>query len=325
MEYNAFGSIGWEVSRLGYGLWSFDGYADSERERTLASLQLAVDLGCTFFDTAFVYGEGRSEQLLGELVRANAMRRLYTTTKLPTYNGEQPTRRGDLLQDAFPAHHIREATLRGLENLGLERVDVLQFHGWEDDWASDDSWKEAVTALQDEGLIGTIGISINRWEPWNVIRTLETGLIGSVQVVYNIFDQAPEDELFPACAEFGVAVIARSPLDEGGLTGFLTNETRFDESDWRSRYFAPENLVETVDRVEALKSILPAEMSLTDLTLRFILSHPTVSTVIPGMRKPEHVRANVAAWQAGPLPPSLIEALRSHRWERTFEPSWFGD
>lgn len=317
-----FGRTGWKVGELGCGLWSFDGYEDSEHARTIESLQLAVDLGCTFFDTAYVYGDGRAEKILGELVRSNPEKRLYTTTKIPSYSGSWPSRRGDRLEDTFPAAHVREATLRSLDNFGLERIDVLQFHGWEDDWADDESWQNVVRDLKDEGLIGVMGISINRWEPWNAVRTLQTGLIDSVQVIYNLFDQSAEDELFPACRELGIAVIARVPFDEGGLTGTFTKETRFAEDDWRSRYFSLPNLVETVDRAEALKTLLPAGMTLPELSLRFILSNPAVSTVIPGMRSAAHVQANVESVAAGPLSDSMLDRIREHRWERTYEPSW---
>ena len=317
-----FGHTGHVVSEVGYGMWSFDGYDGEHAEQARTSLQLAADLGCTFFDTAQVYGDGAGERLLGDLVRANPDRRIFTATKLQSAAPTWPTRRGDALEDNFPPAHIREFTLRSLENMALDRIDLLQFHGWEDAWAEDESWQKAITDLKDEGVIGFAGISINRWEPWNAIRTLETGLISSVQVIYNLFDQSPEDELFPACRELGVAVIARVPFDEGGLTGALTRRSRWPDDDWRSQYFAPDRLAETVDRVDAVKELLPPGMSLPEMALRFILSNPAVTTVIPGMRLPVHVRANLAAAAAGPLSTELLEALGAHRWPRTYEPSW---
>jgi aryl-alcohol dehydrogenase-like predicted oxidoreductase len=206
---------------------------------------------------------------------------------------------------------------RSLENLGLPRIDLLQFHVWEDDWAGDERWQRAVDDLKRQGLVGGVGVSVNRWEPTNVVRTLRTGLIDAVQVIYNIFDQAPEDELFPLCRELGVAVIARVPFDEGSLTGTLTKDSRWPEGDWRNTYFVPENLIPTVDRVEALKPVVPAGMALPEMAMRFILSNPDVATVIPGMRQPANVRANLAASDAGPLPAELLARLRAHRWDRT--------
>jgi len=216
-----------------------------------------------------------------------------------------------------PADHIRASVETSLANLGLPSVDLVQFHLWEDDWAEDEGWQGAVDDLKREGLVGAVGVSVNRWEPWNVLRTLRTGLVDAVQVIYNIFDQAPEDELFPLCRELDVGVIARVPFDEGTLTGTLTRDSRWPEGDWRNTYFVPENLVASVEHAEALEPLVPAGMTMPEMALRFILSNPDVATVIPGMRRERHVRANIAASDAGPLPDSLIAALRQHRWDRT--------
>ena len=192
----------------------------------------------------------------------------------------------------------------------------MQFHVWEDRWLEDDRWAKKMDELRSQGLFNAIGISINRWEPWNGVKTVRSGLIDSVQVIYNIFDQNPEDELFPACAEMKVAVIARVPFDEGTLTGRLTKESKWPEGDWRNTYFVPENLIPSVDRAEKLKTLLPDGMALPEMALRFILSNPNVSTIIPGMRKAAHVDANIAASDAGPLSDQLLSELRHHRWER---------
>jgi aryl-alcohol dehydrogenase-like predicted oxidoreductase len=192
----------------------------------------------------------------------------------------------------------------------------MQFHVWEDAWARDERWQRAVDDLKRERLIGGIGISINRWEPWNALETLRTGRIDAVQVIYNIFDQAPEDELFPLCQELDIGVIARVPFDEGSLTGTLTRETRWPEGDWRNSYFVPENLAASVERADALKPLVPGGSSLPEMALRFILSNPAVGTVIPGMRKLSNVRANIAASDGAGLPGDLLQGLRAHRWDR---------
>jgi aryl-alcohol dehydrogenase-like predicted oxidoreductase len=316
MRYRTFGRTGWQVSEVGYGMWGLAGWTGSDDEATRQALQAAVDLGCNFFDTAWAYGDGRSERLLGELVRANPGRKLYVATKVPPKNRQWPSRRGDRLDDAFPPEHVREYAEKSLANLGLPGVDLLQFHVWEDAWADDARWQRAADDLQREGLVRAIGVSINRWEPANVLRTLHTGLIDAVQVIYNVFDQAPEDELFPLCRELNVGVIARVPFDEGTLTCTLTKDSRWPEGDWRNTYFVPENLIPSVERAEALKKILPPGMTLPDLALRFILSNGDVDTVIPGMRKPAHARANLAASDAGPLPAEMLAQLRGHRWDR---------
>jgi aryl-alcohol dehydrogenase-like predicted oxidoreductase len=316
MRYRRFGRTGWQVSEIGYGMWGMAGWTGSDDAQSLEAMQLAVDLGCNFFDTAWAYGEGHSEQLLGKLVRANPDKRIYTATKIPPKNRQWPTRRGDRLDDVFPADYVREYAERSLANLGLPRVDLLQFHVWEDAWSADERWQRAVGDLRREGLVGAIGVSVNRWEPWNVVQTLRTGLVDAVQVIYNIFDQAPEDELFPLCRELDIGVIARVPFDEGSLTGTLTKESRWPEGDWRNLYFVPENLDPTVDRVEALRPLTPTGMSMAELALRFILANPDVDVVIPGMRRPANVRANIAASDATPLAPRLLEQLREHRWDR---------
>ena len=316
MHYRVFGRTGWQVSQLGYGMWGMAGWSGADDEQSLESLQLAVDHGVNFFDTAWAYGEGRSERLLGRVVRANRDARLYAATKIPPKHRQWPSRRGDPLDDVFPPDYIREYTHRSLENLGFTTIDLLQFHVWEDEWAEDERWQRAVDDLKREGSVRAVGISVNRWEPWNGIRTLRTGQIDAVQVIYNIFDQAPEDELFPVCRELDIATIARVPFDEGSLTGALTNDSSWPPGDFRNAYFVKENLEPTVQRVEKLKTALPRGMTLPDLALRFILANDDVDVVIPGMRRPANVLANLNASEAGPLPADLLRALREHRWDR---------
>ena len=316
MRYRTFGRTGWKVSELGYGMWGMAGWSGSQDTESLRSLQVAADSGCNFFDTAFAYGEGHSERLLGDIVRANPGKKLYTATKVPPKHRLWPSRRGDRLDDVFPAEYIREYTEKSLANLGLSSVDLLQFHVWEDDWTDDERWQRAVDDLKREGLTQAIGISINRWEPWNGVRTLRTGLIDAVQVIYNIFDQAPEDELFGVCREMGIGVIARVPFDEGSLTGILTKESTWPKGDFRNLYFTKANLDPTLDRIDALRKLVPTGMSLPEMALRFILSNDDVHVVIPGMRKEAHVQSNIRASDAGPLDENLLAALRPYRWDR---------
>ena len=317
MHYRTFGRVGWQISDVGYGMWGLAGWTGRDDAETRRSLQLAVDLGCNFFDTALAYGEGHSEKLLGELVRNNATRKLFVASKIPPANRVWPSRRDFRLADVFPADHIRSSTETSLRNLGIQAIDLMQFHVWEDEWAGDDRWHKAIEQLKGEGLVKAFGISINRWEPANALHTIRTGLIDSVQVIYNIFDQSPDDELFPACRELGVAVIARVPFDEGTLTGTLTKESKWPAGDWRNSYFVPPNLIASVERADRLKPLVPDGMSLPEMALRFVLSNRDVSTVIPGMRKERNVRANMAASDAGPLSPELLAALKPHRWERS--------
>ena len=223
----------------------------------------------------------------------------------------------DAIGDTFPADHIRACTELSLRHLNVDCLDLQQFHVWNDAWVHDEGWQRAVEDLKREGLIRGFGISVNRWEPANVMKAIDTGLVDAVQVVYNIFDQAPEDALFASCLEKEVAVIARVPFDEGSLTGTLTPQSTWPEGDWRNLYFTPERLAEVCARVERLQALVPTGSTLPDMALRFILHHPAVSTTIPGMRKIGHVERNVAAGDGVRLPPELLDTLRAHRWDRT--------
>ncbi|MDR6808228.1 aryl-alcohol dehydrogenase-like predicted oxidoreductase [Dyadobacter sp. BE34] len=316
MQKRRFGRTGWEISEIGYGMWGLAGWTGSDRKETDDSLDLAVESGVNFFDTAWGYGEGLSERILGELIKRNPDKKIYAATKIPPKNRQWPSRSEFALKDVFPADYIVEYTEKSLQNLGTEQIDLLQFHVWEDAWAEEDEWKEAIQKLTQEGKVAAWGISINRWEPDNALKTLETGLIDAVQVIYNIFDQAPEDNLFPLCRKLDIGVIARVPFDEGTLTGLLTKETKFPADDWRSTYFVPENLNASVDHAEALRADIPAGMTMPELALRFILNNPDVHTTIPGMRKLPHVRSNVAVSDGVRLDAAVAEQMKAHRWDR---------
>lgn len=319
MKNRRFGRTGWEVSEIGYGMWGMGGWTGSDDDESRRSLQRAVDLGCNFFDTAWGYGEGKSEALLGELVRANPDKKLYTATKMPPKNFQWPSRREYTLEQCFPPDHIERYVEISLQNAGLSSFDLMQFHTWEDSWLADDLWFQKLVDLKEQGLINAVGISINRWEPWNGVQAVNSGVIDAVQVIYNIFDQNPDDELIPACRKHDVAFIARVPFDEGTLTGNITLESTWPEDDWRSTYFVPENLQSSVAHANALKPLVPNDMSMAEMAMRFILAEPVVSTIIPGMRKLHHVEQNLANSDAGPLDDELLDELKKHRWDR--EPS----
>jgi aryl-alcohol dehydrogenase-like predicted oxidoreductase len=258
----------------------------------------------------------RSSRRSREAAEAEGGRDIYVATKIPPKNMKWPGKAEYDVNDTYPADHIRAFTEKSLANLGLETIDLQQLHVWSDAWAADTGWRRAVETLKREKLIRGFGISVNRWEPANVMRALETGLVDSVQVVYNIFDQNPEDELFPYCEQHGIAIIARVPFDEGSLTGTLRPDSRWPEGDWRNQYFTPETLKATLERVERLEAVIPDGMDLPELALRFILAHPAVSTTIPGMRRTQHVEKNLAVSDASALPPRLRGSLRVHRWDR---------
>ncbi len=317
MKYRRLGRTGWQVSEVGYGMWGLADWTGGDQDEIWRALERAVELGCNFFDTAWGYGEGKSEAILGKLVRSHPGQRLYTATKIPPKNMQWPSRREYSLDDCFPPDHIEKYVHISLKNAGLDSFDLMQFHVWEDSWVEDDRWIKKMLDLKRKGLFHAIGISINRWEPANGVKTVHSGVIDAVQVIYNIFDQNPEDELFPACRAMDVGVIARVPFDEGTLTGTLTKDTKWPKDDWRTTYFVPENLNSSVEHADALKPLIPRGMTMPEMAMRFILNNPDVATIIPGMRTIQHVESNLAASEQGPLPKSLHAKLRPHRWDRT--------
>ena len=317
MRTRAFGRTGWQVGELGYGMWGMGGWSGSNDAESGRSLELSLTSGVDFFDTAQAYGDGHSERLLARLLAGHPERRVFAATKIPPMNRQWPSRRGVPLAQVFPHDYVLRLVDVSRANLGVEAIDLLQLHVWEDDWLAEPELAETVAELKAKGAIRAFGLSLNRWEPWNGVEAVRSGLVDAVQVIYNVFDQAPEDELFPACRENGVAVIARVPFDEGSLTGNLTLHSKWPPDDWRSTYFVPENLRDSVAHADALRPLVPTGMTMPEMALRFILSNPDVSTVIPGMRKVRHVEANLAAAARGPLPERLLAQLRKHRWDRT--------
>ncbi len=296
-------------------MWGLADWTASDDEETMVSLDKAIELGCNFFDTAWAYGAGKSEEILSKLLKRHPEQKIYVATKVPPMDENWPPVKGGSIDKVFPASHIREYTEKSLKNLGVERIDLQQFHVWEDDWANQEEWQRTVEDLKREGKIEGFGISVNRWEPTNCLKAIDTGLIDSIQVIYNIFDQAPEDELFPYCQEKNIAVIARVPFDEGSLTGNLTKDTTWPQGDFRNVYFGPENLGPTVDRAEKLRAELE-NANMAETALRFIAQHPAVSTMIPGMRKTRNVIANMACGDGVKLSEEMMEKLRKHRWDR---------
>jgi aryl-alcohol dehydrogenase-like predicted oxidoreductase len=316
MKYRKLGRTGLDVSDMAHGLWGMSGWSGSEDRESLDALQMAVDQGCNFFDTAWAYGEGKSDALLGQIMARNRGKRLYAASKIPPMNDKWPALPSYKYQEVFPARHVLKYADLIRQKLGADSIDVLQFHVWDDSWSNEREFQETVEKLKKDGTIRFFGLSLNRWEPGNGTNAIRTGLVDVVQVIYNIFDQSPEDELFPVCQEFNIGVIARVPLDEGSLGGKMTRDTKFPAGDWRAGYFNAKNLNETMNRVDTLKKILPAGMTLPQMALRFILSNPVVSTTITGMRRPAHVKENLATSDAGPLDATLLKELKKHRWDR---------
>ncbi len=320
MRDRRLGRTGLEVSEIGYGAWGIGGaqWGGADDDESIQALHRAIDLGLNFVDTALAYGGGRSERLVGQVVRERP-ETVYVATKVPPKNRIWPAEEGSALDDVFPPGYVRECAEQSLRNLGMETVDLLQLHVWNDDWADSAELRQEVDELRSSGKIRFFGISINDHQPANGLRLIERGVLDTVQVIYNVFDQSPEDELFPACREHDVGVIARVPLDEGGLTGRIHADTEFEGDDFRAHYFRGDRKREVHERATAIASELGIDVSdLAEAAIRFILSEPAVSTVIPGMRSLRNVERNVAASDAGALPAEQRERLRTHRWVRNF-------
>jgi aryl-alcohol dehydrogenase-like predicted oxidoreductase len=320
MRYRTLGRTGLQVSEIGYGAWGIGGgmWQGSDDRESMRALHRAVDLGLNFIDTALVYGDGHSESLIGRVLKERK-ETLVVASKIPPKNRKWPARPGTPLQDAFPYEHIIQCTERSLKNLGTAAIDVQQFHVWLDDWVEETEWQDAIETLKQQGKIRYFGISMNDHRPSSALKASEAGIVDSVQVIYNIFDQSPEDQLFPLCREKNIGVIVRVPLDEGGLTGAITPETAFPKDDFRNRYFRDDRKRELADRVDKLKGLLGQEAAtLPELALRFCLHHPAVSSVIPGMRTLSNVEANCGIADGRALGTEIIAELRKHRWDRSF-------
>jgi aryl-alcohol dehydrogenase-like predicted oxidoreductase len=320
MRYRTLGRTGLRVSELGYGTWGIGGsmWGGADDDESLRSLRRAIELGATFLDTALSYGDGHAEQVVGKVVR-DVGEAVHVGTKVPPLNREWPARPGIAVDEVFPAEWIVESTETSLGNLGLETVDLQQLHVWSDDWIDQGGWLEAIEQLKRDGKIRFFGVSLNSHEPASALRLIDTGVVDTVQAIYNIFDQSPEDELFPAAQAADVGVIVRVPFDEGALTGRIRPDTEFPSGDFRSEYFQGDRKREVWEHVEAIARDLDVPVDrAAEMALRFCVSHPAVSTVIAGMRSVRNVEANAAAVDAGPLSEEEIAVLRTHRWDKNY-------
>jgi len=318
MKYRTLGRTGIEVSEIGYGAWGIGGvqWTGGDDEEAKRALNLAIDQGLNFIDTALAYGDGHSERLVGEVARSRK-ERIYIATKVPPKNLEWPARDVPLRQ-VFAYDYIIKCTEQSLRNLGVETIDLQQLHVWHDNWTDESEWIDALTQLRAAGKVRYFGLSLNDYQPWNAIKALRQGHIDAVQVIYNIFEQAPEKELYPVCQELNIGVIARVPFDEGGLTGAIRPDSVFPDDDFRSWFFRGDRKQKVFDRVERLRSLLGAEAeSLAELALRYTLSHDAVSTVIPGMRTGKHVNANISYSDGRKLSKETMSRLKEFAWDRT--------
>lgn len=319
MKYRTLGRTGFEVSEIGYGAWGIGGkqWLGGNDDESLQALRRAIELGLNFIDTALAYGEGHSEELVGRIVR-ETNHRLYVATKVPPKNLMWPARPGIAIDQVFPYDYIIRSTEKSLHNLKMETIDLQQLHVWNPDWTNRDEWRRAFEDLKKSGKVQAVGVSINDHQPDSALEVVQTGLIDTVQVIYNVFDQTPGKSLLPLAQEFNVGVLARVPFDEGSLTGTINESTTFDPGDFRATYFQGDRKKQVVEHVNALRKDLGPDAKLPEVALRFCLSHPAVSTVIPGMRRVRNAEINTAASDQGPLDQTTLNMLKSHAWDRNF-------
>ena len=319
MQYRALGRTGLKVSDIGYGAWGIGKqmWVGADDDESLRSLKAAREHGVNFFDTALAYGDGHSERLINQAFGKSP--EIVIASKVPPINNFWQVKPGDPLQNTFPKQYVLDCLDTTLKNLGRDRVDVYQFHTWTDTWADNVEWQETVREMKQSGKARFVGVSIQSHQPSNILKGLATGLVDTVQVVHNIFDQSPEDDLFPYCEKNNIGVIVRVPFDEGALTGKINPETKFPDGDFRNTYFAGGRKHEVWDRIQAITEEMDIDVAqMPEYALRYCLSFPAVSTVIPGMRSERHVEANTKASDLGPLPTETIKVLHRYRWVRDY-------
>jgi aryl-alcohol dehydrogenase-like predicted oxidoreductase len=319
VEYRRLGRTGLQVSEIGYGAWGIGGagWVGAAEDESVRALHRAIELGVTVIDTARGYGE--SERIVGRVVRDHPGAGLVVATKVPPKNDAFPPPPGLDPAEAFPAEHIRTSLHESLRASGLEAFDLLQLHVWDDEWLGRGDWLETVEVVKREGLIRFFGVSINDLQPENALALVASGIADTVQMIYNVFHQQPEERLLPACAAHDVGVVVRVALDEGGLTGRITAGTEFPPDDWRRRYFGGDRLRQVQEHVDALVADLGIDRDeLPEQALRYVLAAPEVSTVIVGMRSVRNVERNTAVSDGHPPPPERRAVLARHRWERNF-------
>jgi aryl-alcohol dehydrogenase-like predicted oxidoreductase len=324
MRYRPFGTLGWQVSEIGFGAWAIGGdmWGPQDDEDSLRALNHAIDKGINFIDTAQGYGKGHSEELIGRVLKERKNETLYVATKVPARPGSPwPIPRNACADTFFPGSYVIQACESSLKRLGRDTIDVYQFHTWSSSFNIEGEWVEAMAKLKEQGKIRAVGVSVPDTRPESVAGALALGTVQAVQVIYNIFEQFPKWDLFPVAKHLGAGIIVRVPFDEGALTGKFTASTRFPDRDVRGHYFRGRNLpavVQRVKEIERFKNGLHPEMSLAEYALRFCLSHAAVGTVIPGIRTAAQADMNVAASDGNLLSPDELRSLEQFAWRKDF-------
>lgn len=324
MQYRNLGRTGVKVSEIGHGTWAM-GFMWGERKdpESLSALRRGLELGINFIDTAYLYGPGHSERLIGQVLKETVVKPFVATKCPPDPIKAWPPKPGTPADEAFRAEHLIATTEKSLKNLGVDCLDLQQLHVWRPEWLGQGGWLEAVEQLKQQGKIRYFGVSLNDHDADSGLELVASGLVDTIQVIFNLFEQRPREKLFPLCLKHKVGVIVRVPLDEGGLSGKLSPETKFPKGDWRVKYFTGDRLRETCEHAAQFNFLLNEERkTLAQAALKFCLSEPAVSTVIVGMRSPAHVEENVAVSEMTDFTSEELEKIYSLAWPRNFYPSF---
>lgn len=321
MRYRPFGTTGWQVSEIGFGAWQIGGdWGAASDADSIRTLHHAFERGINFVDTAQMYGKGHSEAVVGEAVRQWRDGRIYVATKVQPMRWPSPDDDAPKMRGRYPGAYLRTEVEASLKRLQVERIDLLQLHCWVADGVTALDWLETLNALRLEGKVERIGVSLRDYRPEEGVALARLGLVSAQQVIFNLFEQRPKDGLFSATSE-PPAFIARVPLDSGSLSGAWTAKTY---ASWEAgsvphQLFRGERFGETLARVERLKQLCaPWFPTLAEAAMRFALSAPQVSTVIPGMRSPGEVDANIAYADGAAFPAELMAQLAAHAWPRNY-------
>jgi aryl-alcohol dehydrogenase-like predicted oxidoreductase len=327
MQSRPFGKHGFNCSEIGFGAWAIGGsWGPQSESDSLAALNRALDLGCNFIDTAAGYGNGKSERIIGGVLRDRAAsgrkEKIFVATKTPPAPGEWPPSPYDRADERYSERYLRANVAERLATLGAKKLDLLQLHTWTRAWNRNPTPFKILRQLQREGLVGLVGISTPEQDQNSVIDLVRGGWVDAVQVIFNLFDQEPAAELLDVAQECGVGVIVRVVFDEGALTGKFTRETKFAADDFRAKYFEGDRLVRVVAHADEIKKdLVGSGYTLPQAAIKWVLAHPAVSTVIPGMRNAAQVDANCGVSDLPSMPAPLVEKLRRHNWRRGV---WYG-
>ena len=325
MQYRTFGRTGWTVSEIGFGGWQLGGtWGGIDDKESVQTLLYAFEKGINFVDTAIAYGSGRSESVVGTALKAWGKEKVYVATKvtplMPTMTildvDQKPSMKG-----RYPDWYLRQMVEGSLKRLQVERIDLLQLHLWLEKGTTQLDWLETLNALRLEGKIDRIGVSLPDIRPQQGVALAKFGLVDSIQVLYNIFEQEPALELFPTGAQSNIAFLARVPFDSGALTGTWTSKTyqQWATTDKRHLMYRGARFKETLNRVEAIKKVcVPYYENLAKAAIRFVLHQSAVSIVIPGMRNKKEVELNLAISDGRAFPEELANELKAHHWKHEF-------